>query len=91
MNVYECGFEIGSKKSDETLFHDQTSIQVSFIKDVRCLVTAMEHFGNPFEEESKNLMVLHSKEPAGPAAAEAVTKVKKKGEHQFQAFIRMYC
>ena len=82
-------FEIGSKKSDNTRHHDQTtSVQVSFLKDVQSFVSAMEHFGNPFEEESKDLIVLHSKELAGPSAAEAVRKVKKIGEHQFEAFTR---
>ena len=48
----------------------------------------MEHLGNPFEDESKDLIVLHSKELAGPSAAEAVRKVKQIGEHQFEAFTR---
>lgn len=48
----------------------------------------MEHFGNPSEEESKDLIVFHSKEIAGPSAAEAVRKVKQTGEHQFEAFTR---
>ena len=48
----------------------------------------MEHFGNPFEEESKDLIVLHSKDLAGPSAAEAVRKVKQTGKHQFEAFTR---
>ena len=34
------------------------------------------------------LIVLHSKELAGPSAAEAVRKVKQIGEHQFEAFTR---
>ena len=82
-------FEISSKKSDNTRHHDQTtSVQVSFIKDVQSLVSAMEHFGNQFEEERKDLIVLHSKELAGPSAAEAVRKVMQVGEHQFEAFTR---
>lgn len=48
----------------------------------------MEHFGNPFEEESKDLIVLHSKELAGPSAVDTVRKVKQIGEHQFEAFTR---
>ena len=61
---------------------------MSFIKDVHSLVSAMEHFGNPFEEESKYMLVLHSKELAGPSAAEVVRKVKQTGEHQLEAFTR---
>ena len=70
-------FEIGSKKSDNTHHHDQTaSVQVSFIKDVQSLVNTIEHFGNLFQEESKDVIVLHSKELARSSAAEAVRKVK---------------
>lgn len=48
----------------------------------------MEHLGNPFEEESKDLIVLHSKEIAWPSAVEAVRKAKQIGEHKFEAFTR---
>ena len=46
----------------------------------------MEELGNPFEEESKDLIVLYSKETAGHSAVEAVRKVKQTGEQQFEAF-----
>ena len=78
-------FEIGSKMSDDTLHHDQTtSVQVSFIKDVCSLVSVMEKLGNPFEQESKDLIVLCSKEISEPLATEAVKKVKQTGEQQFE-------
>ena len=63
-------------------------MQTSFTKDVRALVSVIEELGNPFEEESMDLIVLDTKEIAGPVAVETVRNVKKIGQEQFQAFTR---
>ena len=63
-------------------------MQTSFTKDVRALVSVIEELGNPFEEERMDLIVLDTKEIAGPAAVETVRNVKKIGQEQFQAFTR---
>ena len=76
-------------RREDTRHHDQTpSVQTSFAKDVRALVSVIEELGNPFEEESMDLVVLDTKEIAGPAAVENVRNVKKIGQEQFQAFTR---
>jgi len=70
-------------------YHDQTaSMQTAFDKDVHSLVTVIEDLGNHFEEESMDLIVLDTKEIAGPAAVEAVRKVKMIGQEQFKTFTR---
>ena len=63
MAIFVQEFEAYSyRRLDDTCHRDQTtSVQVSFIKDVCSLVNVMEELGNPFEEESKDLIVLHSK------------------------------
>ncbi|KAG7167742.1 putative RNA recognition motif-containing protein 2, partial [Homarus americanus] len=43
---------------------------------------------NPFEEESLNLVALHTKEIASPSAAETVRNAKSIGQDQFQTFTR---
>ena len=44
---------------DETWTLNQTpSIQAAFNKDVRSLVSAFHDLGNPFEEESKDILSL---------------------------------
>ena len=76
-------------RREDTRHHDQTpSVQTSFTKDVRALVSVIEELGNPFEEESMDLIVLDTKEIAGPAAVETVRNVRKIGQEQFQAFRR---
>ena len=80
-------------RREDTRHHDQTpSVQTSFVKDVppavmEELVSVMEELG-PFEEESMDLVILDTKEIAGPVAVETVRNVKKIGQEQFQAFTR---
>ncbi|KAG1664759.1 Flotillin-1 [Nymphon striatum] len=49
------------QKKADTRHHDQTpSVQTSFVKDVRSLVDVIEEMGNPFEEESQDVVKLSS-------------------------------
>ena len=76
-------------RREDTRHHDQTpNVQTSFTKDARALVSVIEELGNPFEEESMDLIVLDTKEIAGHAAVETVRNVEKIGQEQFQAFTR---
>ena len=43
----------------------------------------MEELGNPFEEESMDMVALDTKEIAGPATVEAVRKSKRIDQEQF--------
>ena len=52
--------------------HDQTlSVQASFTEDVRSLVKVMQELGNPFEEDSPDLVAPDTKEIVGSPAIEA--------------------
>ena len=56
-----------------TKHHDQmASVQAAFVKDVRSLMSVIEDLRNPFEEESSDLLILDSKEIAGPEVVEAI-------------------
>ena len=80
---YHCGGEV------DTRHHDQTpSIQTAFAKDVRSLVSVSEDLGNPFEEESTDLLVLDTKEITDHTSVKAVQNVRRIGQEQFQAFSR---
>ena len=69
-----------SGKENNIHHHDQTaSVQASFIKDVRSLIKVMEEFGNPFEEDSLDLVVLDTKECVGSPAIQTVKEVKEIG------------
>ena len=56
----------------DTRHHDQPAcVQSTFVKDVQSMVTVMEDFVNPFEEESQDLLVLDTKEIAPLTATDA--------------------
>jgi len=61
-----------SGRQDNMRHHDQTlSVQASFTEDVRSLVKVMQELGNPFEEDSPDLVAPDTKEIVGSPAIEA--------------------
>jgi len=65
--------------------HEQTpSVQANFAKDICSLISVIEDYGNPFEEEYVDLLVLDSKEIADDAAVDTIQNAPKIGLKQFQ-------
>lgn len=64
------------------------SVQSSFTKYVRSLVSVIGDFGNPFEAVSTDLVVLNTKKIADHAAVETVKTAKRMGQDQFNKFSR---
>ena len=78
---FEDAHQLMGRWWHEVIHHDQTAnMQNAFRKDVCSLGNVMEELGNPFEEESEDLLFLDSKENADPSAAEAVKKAQKIGQ-----------
>ena len=65
----------------------QRSFQVSFFKDMKSLVTTIEDFGDPFLEESDDLIVLDTKEIAEPAAVTILRQIEAFGKEQCNQFL----
>lgn len=86
---FHDGNQYWRRQTADTRHHDQTpSVQASFVKDIRSLVGVIEEMGNPFEENSQDLVTLDTKDIAGPAAVETVMNAKRIGQEQFEAFTR---
>lgn len=86
---FQDGNQHWRRQTADTRHHDQTpSVQASFVKDVCSLVGVIEEMGDPFEEESQDVVKLDTKEIAGPAAVETVMDAKRIGQEQFEAFTR---
>ena len=80
-------FNMNPRNQEETRHHEETpSVQNTFARDVRSLVAVIEELGNPFEEDSQNLLVLDTNEIADPAVIETVRNAKQIGQDQFEAF-----
>ena len=51
------------RKPDDTRHHEQVpSLQKAFAKDVKALNRVIEEMGNPFFEDSADLLVVDTKE-----------------------------
>ena len=85
-------FEVAQEHNDnkaQTLHHDQTeTIQKAFDKDVRSLVSAFEELGNPFLEETTDIVVLDTKEIASASVAHSVHNVQKVGKEALESFVQ---
>ena len=72
----------------ETYHHEQTkSNQVTFAQHVRGLVEVMEEMGNPFLEESKDLLQLDTRDIIDPAVAASIHQAEEVGQQQYDAYI----
>ena len=71
-----------------TSHHEQTSSkQQRFQKHVHSLVDVFKKYGNPFTEESHDLIVLDSRDIVGHHVNETISNIKIIGKEQFQTFL----
>ncbi|KAJ8372691.1 hypothetical protein AAFF_G00280200 [Aldrovandia affinis] len=71
-------------KKTELKHHEQTKhTQVAFARDVRALTRVMGEMGNPFCEDSKDLLVLDSRDLADPAVINTLHQIEKLGQEQY--------
>ena len=86
-----AGYEAMSGMKDATnnsRHHEQTlSAQKSFFEKVKALSAVMQEMGNPFQEESADLLVLDMKNIADPTLAEMVATHHQRGKEQFHSFM----
>jgi len=68
--------------------HEQhLGVQAAFLKDVRSFTAVLDEMGNPFLEESQDLLVLDTKDIMDASVAETVRKVESLGEDQYKSFV----
>ena len=71
-----------------TLHHEQTSsMQKLFVKNVQALVAVFNEYGNPFQEDSTDMLVLDTREIVDPIVAESVYNAQNLGQQQFDTFV----
>ena len=87
---FEISKDIRSSKTKrtDTLHPEQfRSAQSKFEQQVHALCDTMEKMGNPFTEDSTDLLVLDSGDIADPEVIESICKVEKLGQEQFNNFV----
>ena len=77
------------KRQDKDGRHHQQKRheQIAFEKDVRSLSRTVEEMGNPFNEDSSDLLVLDSRDIIDPSVADTFLKIKKLGLEQYKAYV----
>ena len=75
-------------KGPDMRHHDQvSSVQTNFKRQVQALIEVIEGMGNPFKEESNDLLVLDTKEIASEKVIATVKEIEKVGLQQFHSFV----
>ena len=68
--------------------HEQNQAsQKHFAKQVNALVHVINDIGNPFEEVTKDLLRLHSKNILDQEAVKCLTTIQLQGQEQYRAFL----
>lgn len=76
------------KQNTETCHHEQKQhIQSAFARDVRSLTEVFEEMGNPFLEDSEDLLVLDSRNIADVAVSDAMKEIEELGLDQYEAYV----
>jgi len=76
------------KKLDPQHHEEAKHVQKAFERDVRSLVSTIEEMGNPFTEDSSDLLALDRRDIADPAVIDTVRQIEKLGEEQYDAYVR---
>jgi hypothetical protein len=75
-------------KKTEFKHHEQTKhAQIAFARDVKALTGVMGEMGNPFSDDSKDLLVLDSRDLADPAVINTLRQIEKLGQEQYDTYV----
>ena len=86
-------FEMSTEKKKSTDFchHEETKhVQKAFKRDVDCLAKTIEEYGNPFTENSSDLLVLDNRHIAEQAVVDTVHvfQIEQLGQEQYDKYVR---
>ena len=75
--------------ASDTRHHEESNpVQVSFAQDVQSVTDIIEQMGNPFTENSSDLIILDTRDIAGPAIIEFVRQIEKLGTHRYELYVQ---
>ena len=84
---FQVSMEKPEKESDHR-HHEQTkSMQMTFFNQVKALSNVIEDMGNPFIDESDDLLVLDTRDLADPSVVNTMRNLKKTGQEQYDTFV----
>ncbi|CAG2195184.1 unnamed protein product [Mytilus edulis] len=83
-DVIKTSVEALNPEEDEHHHENKTSVQKSFLKDIWSMVEVMNELGNPFMEDSQDLLVLDTKDIAPTSVVDTIRKIEKIGKTQYE-------
>ena len=88
-NNFEDSIERIRKIVNEDFHHEQKrSVQNAFMNDVKTLTDMTEEFWSPFTEESKDLLVLDTRDIVNNDVIDTLSAVEKNGKEQCESFVQ---
>lgn len=85
--VHEFEGCLTEETSERKEHHEEAkNLQLSFVKDVQSLVSVIEDMGNPFMEETNELLVLDTRDIADTAVVKTVRTIEAVGQEQYETF-----
>ena len=88
LNDYEVTFDRKQKGASDLHHEQHPSTQRRFAMNVRNVTTCIDEKGNPFLEDSADLLTLHTKIIMPPEVVESVKCAEATGHTQWEAFAR---
>ena len=84
---FQATADTRTKKTDFK-HHEQTKHKpLAFARDVKSLSGVMREMGNPFCDDSSDLLVLDSRDLADPAVTNTVRQIEKLGQEQYNTYV----
>ena len=83
-------FEVSTKKRNKTDFrhHEHWKhAQTTFGRAITSLTDVIKEMGNPFAENSKDLLVLDCRDLADPAVIDTLRQIKSLGQEQYDTYV----
>lgn len=89
IDEFESCFPSTQQTAASTLHHEQVpSIQKQFTHDVKEMVSTMQELGNPFLEDSNDLIILDTKVVMGENVVNNLQNIRDIGQQQYATYVQ---
>ena len=78
----------GEKQSDQRHHEAHRGVQTTYRRQVKSLCDTLEDMGNPFMEDSSDLLVLGTQDVVDTEIIETVKHIKRVGNEQYRDFVK---
>lgn len=84
----KCSIQTSTAEIRSKHHEQHHGVQAAFQKDIKSLTSVLEELGNPFLDDSQDLLVLDTKDIMEQSVKETVKKVETIGKEQFSKYVK---